>query len=270
MSKAIGISAVTLGTLGTIAAIIATGLPSWIIVSTEFDDDVAVLGGDFVSHSGLFQFCQVIFDNYRCMYYTGYECVGGPDFNYTCTNRRAAGGLMITGIILTAIAVIYFAATMNSRVPNRIAKIVSSVLTAIGTLFFIISMGLMIYLTRIVKWTTAMSAFGASMYGWIDEMHVHYGASFILSIVAWILTLFASILMGIYNPEPVMPKDETEFFKDDRHHYQTQQPYSQQQPHSHEQPYSHQQPYYQKTTITSTSAAPRQTSPVRPSSPNRR
>jgi hypothetical protein len=100
-------------------------------LSAEFDDDYSIMGGRFSSQSGLFQFCQVIFNNFDCRYYTGFECIGPPDFQRSCWNRRGAAGLMVAGLVLSIVALFVYAFT-SLKSANKGGAIASMVLTGLS------------------------------------------------------------------------------------------------------------------------------------------
>ena len=62
-------------------------------------------------------------------------------------------------------------------------------------IFFIISMGLMVDVKRVVHWSSQFTF----RPDWIDMLGVFYGPSFVLCIVAWVLALIATILYALHS-----------------------------------------------------------------------
>ena len=77
--------------------------------------------------------CQVVYDHYDCRNYDGFECIGGPDFSNFCYNRRAAAGLMVSGLIISIIAVIVYGAMASKPATSKIGAIVGISLTSLAS-----------------------------------------------------------------------------------------------------------------------------------------
>jgi hypothetical protein len=142
--------------------------------------------------------------------------MGGPDSWVFCNMRRAAAGLMITGLILSLIACAYFGALGLKQSSAKAAGIIAGTITflagkkfrtKISVIFYIVAMCLMIYLKGIIEFNslrTGIMAPGAMlpspgmMMGPMPLL-IYYGASLIITIIAWVLGIVVAILMMIHG-----------------------------------------------------------------------
>ncbi len=155
--------------------------------------------------------CQVLYSSFDCRYYDGFDCMGSPDMMRFCYNRRAAAALMITGLILSFAALVYYSLIAFKPQVNKVGGIVVTVLTVLASklvfllnfinnlvIFYIIAMGLYVNLRGLVQWNAQLAAFGPNVFSWMNALVVFYGPSFYLAIVSWILALIAVIFVGAH------------------------------------------------------------------------
>ena len=91
-----------------------------------------LLDDGYSTQIGLFQFCQVLYGSFDCRYFDGFECMGGPDSWVFCNMKRAAAGLMITGLLLSIIACAYFGALGLKESTAKTAGVIAGSITLLA------------------------------------------------------------------------------------------------------------------------------------------
>lgn len=182
-----------------------------LISSPGVNNPFTFLDDGYSTQIGLFQFCNVLYGSFDCIYFDGFECMGPPDSWAFCNLRRASAGLMITALILSIIGCAYFGALGLKDSTARTAGLIAGSITLLAVILYIIAMSLMIYLKRIVEFNTLRTGMmppGMMFPLGPMPLFVWYGASLILAIIAWILGLLVSLLMILHGSSVKKENDD--------------------------------------------------------------